>query len=90
MSADLAAAIVTAVREYDQTHAALLDALTACVCSLRDDSAMAPESVVLTMKAVLRHAARSGSGMHRVHPMLVDQWMDELITWCIQEYFRNR
>lgn len=88
-TADLAAALAEAIEEHDRALAALLGALTACIWSLRDDQHMTPEHAVITMKAMLRHTASVDASRRKADLALVDFWMDDLVTWCIGEYFRR-
>jgi hypothetical protein len=88
--ADLAAALASAIREHDRVLVALREAINACVCSLRDDQAMQPETVVITMKALLRHSVKTDAESRTKDLAVVDRWMEGMVTWCIEDYYRPR
>ena len=88
-SADLVWALADAISRHDRALDALLKAITACVWCLRDDEEMTAENVILTMKAVLRHSVSADPARRRGDIATVDFWMEDLVTWCIGEYFRR-
>ena len=61
------------------TSGELRDKLCAVVHELKDGG-MAPEQVVLAVKAIAREANASLVGSRLI---------DELTKWCIEEYFRR-
>lgn len=88
-SADVALALAQAIRQHDETVARLRRAVAACTTSLRAQG-MAAEAVLITMKAFVKHTAVA-------HPLsnpegewwVADAWMDDIIKWCIIEYYRE-
>jgi hypothetical protein len=85
-SATLAAALVEAIRRHDRRLLQLRNALCACVWSLRDQQ-MTAENTVITMKALLRHTAAHDNMNNTGQLAAIDHWMDDLVTWCIEDYF---
>jgi hypothetical protein len=88
-SKDVAGALAQAIRKQDETVEKLRHAVAACTTSLRTQG-MSPEAAVITMKAFVKHAAVA-------HPLsnpegawwVADAWMDDIIKWCIIEYYRD-
>jgi hypothetical protein len=85
-SAHLTNALVEATRRHDRSLIELRKALRSCVWSLRDQQ-MTAENTILTMKALLRDSAARQSNPRSGHPVALDHWMDDLVTWCIEDYF---
>lgn len=86
---DVAWALAQAIRQHDETVAKLRGAIAGCTTSLRTQG-MTAEAVLITMKAFVKHAAVA-------HPLsnpegawwVADAWMDDIIKWCIVEYYRD-
>jgi hypothetical protein len=63
------------------------DAVKVCVAELKHEG-MSPEGVLITMKAYLRHTAKT----HRLITNSNPQWAfdtlaEQLSVWCIDEYY---
>jgi hypothetical protein len=85
----MAAALDTAILRHDESHAELHSAVEACVDSLRAQG-MTPEGVVITIKAILLHSARTASPNRLEHNMhAADYFMIEVVNWCVVAYFRQ-
>lgn len=86
---NVALALAEAIREQDRSAAKLRQAIAGCTRSLRS-LGMLPEAVLITMKAFVKHTAVA-------HPLsgpdaawwVADAWMDDIVKWCIVEYFRD-
>jgi hypothetical protein len=70
----------------DQFH----EAVKVCVAELKT-SGMTPEGVLITMKAYLRHTAKT----HRLITSSNPQWAfdtlaEQLSKWCIDEYYGSK
>jgi hypothetical protein len=85
-SADLESALVEAIRRHDRSLVDLRKALRSCVWSLRDQQ-MSAENTILTTKALSRDTAAHHGTPRPGHPAALDHWMDDFVTWCIQDYF---
>lgn len=79
-------AVVEAARRYEETQTALFHAISDCVRALRDQG-MTPEAMVITMKAFVRHTVFTDAD-HR--GTVARPLMDQVIEWCIHEYYRVR
>jgi hypothetical protein len=77
-------ALVEAARRYEETQTVLFSTITECVRALRKQG-MSPEAMVITMKAFVRHAAFNEPGSRGT---VARPLMDQVIEWCIHEYYR--
>jgi GNAT superfamily N-acetyltransferase len=79
-------ALVEAVRRHNEVETIWLNAVADCVRDLKAKG-MSPEAVIITMKAFIRHAsvtdaARRGQGVSKA-------LMEQIIEWCITEYYKE-
>lgn len=89
ISQDVAWALALAIRQQDETVAKLRAAVAGCTTSLRTQG-MSAEAVLITMKAFVKHTSVA-------HPLsnpegewwVADAWMDDIVKWCIIEYYRD-
>ncbi len=62
-------------------------AVRACVDELKGRG-MTPEGVLITMKAYLRHTAKTHFVLPHSDPRwALDKLVDQLSAWCIEEYY---
>nr|ALS92348.1 MetaGeneMark_Unknown Function [uncultured bacterium] len=89
VGSSLASALELAVFQHDRTQAELRAAIIACVDSLREQG-MTPEGVVITMKALVMHLARSAAPGSRERTLrAADYFMVDVVEWSIEAYFRT-
>jgi hypothetical protein len=77
-------ALMEAARRYEETQGVLFSAIADCVRNLRAQG-MTPEAMIITMKAFVRHAAYTEAGGRGT---IARPLMDQVIEWCIHEYYR--
>jgi hypothetical protein len=81
-----------ALTEAVRRHADALDALHAaigdCVRCLRLQG-MTPEATLLTMKAFIRHTAAKHPAAGRHSQWLPEPLLENIVRWCINDYFRR-
>lgn len=76
------------MRQYEQTQLRLQGAIAECVRHLRARG-MPPEAMLITMKAFIRHAAITQSGNPNLPGSVAKPLMEDIVEWCIGEYFRG-
>ena len=79
-------AVVEAARRYEETQTALFHAISDCVRDLRQQG-MTPEAMVITMKAFIRHSVLNDPAQRGT---VARPLMDQVIEWCIHEYYKVR
>lgn len=68
-------------------HSLLHAAVRVCVTELKSRG-MSPEGVLITMKAYLRHTAKTHFLLPDTDPRwALDKLVDQLSVWCIEEYY---
>ena len=81
-------ALATTVRAHLESMAALRLAIEACVAELRDGGA-APEGMLIAMKALIRHTARTFPPPGNVgSSWAADAYLADIVRWSIAEYYR--
>jgi hypothetical protein len=80
--------LADAVRRHAETLEALENAVAECVRCLRAQG-MTPEATILTMKAFIRHTAVTSPPPGRATTWLPEPLMENIVRWCINEYFRH-
>lgn len=86
------AALESSLEQAVRRHAASMDrlraAVDACVADLHHRG-MTPESVLVTMKALLRHtAAAHPPPGYTPSPWAAESFVEEVVRWSIVAYFR--
>lgn len=83
------AALRHAVRTNSRSMNELHDSITTCVISLRNDG-MECEAVLLTMKAFIRELGLKHLRSGTLGSFNVDWLMDQIVRWCISDYYAQR
>jgi hypothetical protein len=81
-------ALAEAVRRHADALEALQAAIAECVRNLRSQG-MTPEATLLTMKAFIRHTAGTHPPPGRHAAWLPEPLLENIVRWCINEYFRH-
>jgi hypothetical protein len=82
-------ALEVALRRHSETASELQLAIEACVRALREQG-MSPEGALITIKALVKHSAASRDPNRRQSTFLTaDYFMDDIVHWCVVEYFRR-
>jgi hypothetical protein len=81
-------ALGKAVRSHMDSMAVLRRAVEACVAELRD-SGVPPESMLITMKAFIRHTACTYPPPgNSASSWAADAYISDIVRWSIAEYYR--
>ena len=82
------ATLADAVRRHAKTLGALESAVGECVRNLKAQG-MSPEAMIVTMKAFIRHTVVMHPPAERAVTPLPDPLMENIVRWCINEYYRK-
>ena len=82
------ATLADAVRRHAETLETLEQAVGECVRYLKAQG-MAPEAMLLTMKAFIRHTAITTPPPGRPVTWLPEPLMENIVRWCVNEYYRQ-
>jgi hypothetical protein len=83
-------ALENALLRHGESREEMRLAIEACVESLWAQG-MTPEGVVITMKAMVLHTARTSPRLTRTHSLqAADYFMEDVVKWCAIWYFRER
>ena len=81
-------ALGQAVRSHLDSMVALQTAIEACAGELRDQG-IPPESMLITMKAFIRHTACSYPPPgNPASSWAADSYLGDIVRWSIKEYYR--
>jgi hypothetical protein len=85
-----ARALAAAVHDHDRTTRELREAARACARELKDWG-LPPERMLIAMKALVRSTAASHPPPHghRGSERAADEIASDIMTWCIEEYYRT-